>query len=60
MDVTLVGWNAFYVPKGTPEDVVTTLNRAANEALKDDEVKRRFSPRWHPSRSGARRRICRQ
>lgn len=43
VDVTLVGWNAFYVPKGTPEEVVTMLNRAANEALKDEEVKRRFA-----------------
>jgi len=43
VDLTLVGWNAFYVPKGTPPDIVATLNRAANEALKDPEVKTRFA-----------------
>jgi len=42
VDITLIGWNAFYVPRGTPADVVATLNRAANEALKDDELRRRF------------------
>jgi tripartite-type tricarboxylate transporter receptor subunit TctC len=42
VNVTLVGWNAFYVPRGTPGDVVATLNRAANEALKDAEVRRKF------------------
>ncbi|HSV16774.1 MAG TPA: tripartite tricarboxylate transporter substrate binding protein [Casimicrobiaceae bacterium] len=43
VDLTLVGWNAFYVPKGTPVEVVATLNRAANEALKDPDVKKRFA-----------------
>jgi len=42
VDIALIGWNAFYVPRGTPADVVATLNRAANEALKDDELRRRF------------------
>lgn len=42
LDVSLLGWNAFYVPRGTPPDIVAVLNRAANEALKDAELKRRF------------------
>ena len=43
VDITLVGWNAFYAPKGTPADVIATLNRAANVALKDPEVTKRFA-----------------
>jgi tripartite-type tricarboxylate transporter receptor subunit TctC len=43
VDMTLVGWNAFYVPKGTPPEIVATLNRAANVALKDPEVTKRFA-----------------
>jgi tripartite-type tricarboxylate transporter receptor subunit TctC len=42
INVTLVGWNAFYVPRGTPAEAITTLNRAANEALKDPEVAKRL------------------
>ena len=43
VDLSLVGWNAFYVPAGTQAEIIATLNRAANEALKDAEVKRRFA-----------------
>ena len=42
IDVTLVGWNAFYVPRGTPPEVIAVLNRAANEALKDPELRRKL------------------
>ncbi|HEY1461744.1 MAG TPA: tripartite tricarboxylate transporter substrate binding protein [Casimicrobiaceae bacterium] len=42
VDVVLLGWNAFYVPRGTSREIVAALNRAANEALKDAELKRRF------------------
>jgi tripartite-type tricarboxylate transporter receptor subunit TctC len=42
LDLSLLGWNAFYVPRGTPPEIVAVLNRAANEALKDAELKRRF------------------
>jgi tripartite-type tricarboxylate transporter receptor subunit TctC len=42
VDVQLLGWNAFYVPRGTPPDIVAALNRAANEALKDAELRKRF------------------
>jgi len=41
--VQLLGWNAFYVPRGTPPDIVAALNRAANEALKDAELRKRFA-----------------
>jgi tripartite-type tricarboxylate transporter receptor subunit TctC len=41
-DVLLEGWNAFYVPKGTPPEIVKTLNGAANVALKDPEVAKRL------------------
>jgi tripartite-type tricarboxylate transporter receptor subunit TctC len=43
VDLALVGWNAFYVPKGTSSDVIVVLNRAANEALGDPEVQKRFA-----------------
>jgi tripartite-type tricarboxylate transporter receptor subunit TctC len=42
IDVTLMGWNAFYVPRGTSPEIVATLNRAGNEALKDPEVAKRL------------------
>lgn len=42
IDVTLMGWNAFYVPRGTSPDIVATLNRAGNEALKDPEVAKKL------------------
>jgi len=38
MDVTLVGWNAFYAPKGTSPEIIDILNRASVEALKEPEV----------------------
>jgi len=43
IDLKLLGWNAFYAPKGTPNDIVATLNRAANEALKDPTVAQRLA-----------------
>ena len=38
-DVT--SWNAIFAPKGTPADVIATLNRALNEVLNDPEVKQK-------------------
>ena len=35
-------WNAFFVPKGTPESVVATLNRAFNSALDNPVVQTRI------------------
>jgi tripartite-type tricarboxylate transporter receptor subunit TctC len=43
IDLKLLGWNAFYAPKGTPAEIVATLNRAANEALKDPTVAQRLA-----------------
>jgi len=42
LDVTLVGWNAFYAPHGTPPDIVAMLNRAAVEALGHPNVAKRL------------------
>jgi tripartite-type tricarboxylate transporter receptor subunit TctC len=39
-DVT--GWNAFFVPAGTPTPIVQRLNRALLEALHNEEVKKRI------------------
>jgi tripartite-type tricarboxylate transporter receptor subunit TctC len=41
-EVLLEGWNAFYVPKGTPPEIVKILNDAANVALKDPDVAKRL------------------
>lgn len=38
----VIGWNAIYAPKGTPPDIVQTLNSAINQALKDPELIERF------------------
>lgn len=35
-------WHAFFVPKGTPHDVVTKLNRATRDALADAGIRRRL------------------
>lgn len=35
-------WHAFWVPKGTPKDVVAKLNGAIREALADPEVRKRL------------------
>ena len=42
LDILLEGWNAFYVPRGTPPEIVKALNNAANVALKDPEVAKRL------------------
>jgi tripartite-type tricarboxylate transporter receptor subunit TctC len=36
------GWNALFVPKGTPDAVVARLNEAARKALASDAVVKRF------------------
>ncbi len=41
-DAVLVGWNAFYAPKGTPQAIITKLNRAADVALKHPDVAKRL------------------
>ena len=37
------GWFGFFAPKGTPKDVIATLNEAMVEALADPAVKARFT-----------------
>ena len=36
-------WHGLYAPKGTPQDVITTLNQALQVALNDDTIKARFA-----------------
>jgi tripartite-type tricarboxylate transporter receptor subunit TctC len=38
----VISWNGVAVPKGTPQDVVTTLNKAMREVLARDDVKEQF------------------
>ncbi len=42
LDITFVGWNAFYAPRGTPPEIIAILNRASVEALKHPEVAKRL------------------
>src|SRR5215510_3419685 len=37
------GWFGFFAPKGTPKDVIATLNKAMMEALADPAVRARFT-----------------
>src|SRR5215471_11976722 len=37
------GWFGFFAPKGTPKDIIATLNKAMVEALADQAVKARFT-----------------
>ena len=36
------GWNALFVPKGTPEAIISRLNESARKALASDAVEKRF------------------
>ena len=36
-------WHALWVPKGTPKEIITKLNTAAQAALADDTVRKRFT-----------------
>lgn len=36
-------WQAMWVPRGTPEPVIETLNKAVGQALADPKVKQRFA-----------------
>src|SRR5450631_3548340 len=38
----MAGWFGFWAPKGTPKDIVATLNAAMSEALADPVVQARF------------------
>lgn len=37
------GWNALFVPKGTPQSVIDKLNEALRAALKNEGLKKRFA-----------------
>ncbi len=39
---SLQGWNALFAPKGTPQAVVDRLNKALDDALNTEIVKKRF------------------
>jgi tripartite-type tricarboxylate transporter receptor subunit TctC len=36
-------WHALWVPKGTPKDVIARLNAAAQAALADEGVRKKFA-----------------
>ncbi len=42
-DVTLVGWNGFYAPKGTPAEIIARLNMASRAALSEPAVAKRLA-----------------
>jgi tripartite-type tricarboxylate transporter receptor subunit TctC len=42
-DFSMQGWNAYFVPKGTPAPIVAKLNAALRQALNSDSVKKRLS-----------------
>jgi tripartite-type tricarboxylate transporter receptor subunit TctC len=39
----LLQWNAVWAPKGTPSDIVTTLNKAIVRAMADPSVRRKLA-----------------
>jgi tripartite-type tricarboxylate transporter receptor subunit TctC len=41
-DVDSDGWNAMFLPKGTPDNIVRKLNAAVNQALEIPEVRQRL------------------
>jgi len=41
-DYDVVSWNAFFAPKGTPPEIISTLNRALREILAEPDVKKQL------------------
>jgi tripartite-type tricarboxylate transporter receptor subunit TctC len=39
----MFGWFGFWAPKGTPKEIVATLNKAMTQVLADPAVKAKFS-----------------
>src|SRR6202048_5602741 len=37
------GWIGFGVPKGTPSEIIATLNKQTNAAVLDSNIKQRFA-----------------
>jgi tripartite-type tricarboxylate transporter receptor subunit TctC len=44
LDLVLVGWNAFYAPAGTPDEIVAKLNEASVAALNRPETAENLEP----------------
>jgi putative tricarboxylic transport membrane protein len=42
VDYDVVSWNAFFAPKGTPPEIIRTLNQALREILAEPEVKKQL------------------
>lgn len=42
IDVTLEAWNALYAPRGTPVEIIQTMNRAVETALADEALRARL------------------
>jgi tripartite-type tricarboxylate transporter receptor subunit TctC len=42
-DLLIENWYGMLAPAGTPDAVVATLNRLANEAMNDPEVKQKLA-----------------
>lgn len=42
IDLTLIGWNAFYAPAGTPDEIITQVNEASARALAHPDVAKRL------------------
>ena len=42
-DLLIENWYGMLAPGGTPEPIVTTLNRVANEAMNDPQVKQKLA-----------------
>jgi tripartite-type tricarboxylate transporter receptor subunit TctC len=42
IDLTLIGWNAFYAPAGVPADIIARLNQAGVQALGNPDVAKRL------------------
>jgi tripartite-type tricarboxylate transporter receptor subunit TctC len=41
-DYDVVSWNAFFAPKGTPPEIIKTLNQALREILAEPDVKKQL------------------
>ena len=42
-DLLIENWYGMIAPGGTPEPIVTTLNRITNEAMNDPQVKQKLA-----------------
>lgn len=42
LDYEVTSWNGMFAPQGTPNDVITTLNRALHEILAAEDVRKQY------------------